>query len=189
MTLGSIIGIALIGLFYLCMIIILFAPTIYAVWIYIVGRKVSGKTKGLLNSVLATFIINAVVVYVVAHLAFDYFVTSKSQEKDAIAMNAVRSAISSQKRFHASHGRYYIVGPIRGPYKDEYGLEVAEDVIIQVKPDSEKAETKSASFKVYAVHVWGNTVAINSKDGNAARLPQDSKETAKLRSKLLNAVK
>ncbi|GEM_PF-645223 len=189
MTLASILGIALIALFYFCMFIILFTPTIYAIWIYIVGRKVTGKTKGLLNTILTTFIINAVVVYLVTHLAFDHFVTSKLQEKDAIAMNAVRSAIVSQKSYRGSHGRYYIVGPVRGPYKDEHGLEVPLDVIIQVTPNSEQAGSKSASFRVYAIHVWGNTVATNNMDGTVAGLPPDSKEATKLRSRLLNAVK
>ncbi len=75
--LREIIGSSIIALVYLCLLVIIFAPTLYAVWFYIIGRRISVKSRGLLRIAVTTFCINVVIAYFLFRLAFDYFLPSK----------------------------------------------------------------------------------------------------------------
>lgn len=68
---------SIIALVYVCLIVIVFAPTIYAVWFYIIGRRISAKSQGLLRIAVYTFCINAVVAYFLFRLAFDYLLLNR----------------------------------------------------------------------------------------------------------------
>jgi hypothetical protein len=153
-----------------------------------VGRKVRIKSKGLLRIALLTGCINAVLAYFLMHIAIDYFLVTKGAEKEALAVQTMHNAIVSQKRFFATHGRYYAVGPVRGPYQNDLGLTVEKDVILQVVPQWDKAKAEE-SFQAYAVHVWGTGLLLNTTDGQVEKAPVDSEVSAMVRSKLLNSVK
>jgi len=183
-TLASIIIVAC----YLCLAIILFAPSLYAGWFYVVSRKVPGRSKRMLRIAVSTFAINLIFAFFLFHLAFDYFLPSKDAERDAMAMEAVRNAVASQERSYASRGRYYSVGPVRGPYEDEFGLKLENDVIVQVLPSWDKVAGKD-SFRVYAVHVWGTKVLVCDKDGRSVREEPDEAKAAKVRGRLFRSVK
>lgn len=75
--LRDIIGTSIIVLVYLCLIVIVFAPTIYAVWFYIIGRRITSKSSGLLRIAVTTFCINAVIAYFLFRLAFEYFLPTR----------------------------------------------------------------------------------------------------------------
>jgi hypothetical protein len=127
------------------------------------------------------------VAYALFHLGVNYVLTHKVAEKDAAAMDAIRAAEVSQKKFFDSHGRYYAVGPVRGPYKDEHGLSVKKDVVLQVIPVYDK-EVGREAYRAYAVHVWGRTVAHRDKKGRVDQAPPDSKDLARMREKLIRSV-
>jgi hypothetical protein len=182
------VGTAIVALCYICLTIILFAPTIYVVWLSMVSRKVPGKRKGLTRTTVSTFLINAAVVVLLSYVAFTYLVTSAVAKKDAVARDALRSAVAAERQFFASHGRYYAVGPVRGPYEDESGLIVKEDTILQVVPYWDEASRREA-FRAYALHVWGNDLLAGSEDGRIASAPHDSEKAAKIRARLVNSVK
>ncbi|MBI4962302.1 MAG: hypothetical protein HY913_03420 [Desulfomonile tiedjei] len=184
----DIVGVAIIVLVYACFVIIVFSPTIYAAWFYVVGRKMKLKSKGLLRTALMTFCVNLLLAYLLVHVGFDYFLPSRISEKDAIAGEAVKNAVVSQGRFHESHGRYYPVGPIRGPYRDDHGLVVEKDVILEVVPVWDK-ERGVETFQVYAIHVWGQSLMTGSKDGKVEKAPLDSEQALQRKAKLLNSVR
>lgn len=75
--LRDIIGTSIIVLVYLCLIVIVFAPTIYAVLFYIIGRRITSKSSGLLRIAVTTFCINAVIAYFLFRLAFEYFLPTR----------------------------------------------------------------------------------------------------------------
>jgi hypothetical protein len=182
------VGVAIIILVYACFVIIIFSPTLYAAWLYIVGRRMKLKSTRLLRTALITFLMNLVLAGLLVHLGFDYFLPSSIKEKDDIAGQAVENAMLSEERFHASHGRYYPVGPIRGPYRNEQGLVVEKDVILEVVPVWDK-ERGIETFQAYALHVWGRNLLMNTKDGKVEKAPQDSDNAAKTKAKLLNSVR
>ncbi len=181
-------SVAVIILIYVCFFIVLFSPTIYAFWIYAVSRKVNLKKKGLLRTAVTTLCINLVLAYFLFHLAFDYFLVSKVAEKDALAEKALRSAVLTQKKYFDSHGRYYSVGPVRGPYQGPHGLTVQEDVIVMVEPRWDKIRKKE-TFQAYALHVWGRDLVAATQEGKVGRLPETSRESTSVRSKLINSTK
>ncbi|MDQ7782916.1 MAG: hypothetical protein RDU20_08565 [Desulfomonilaceae bacterium] len=183
-----IIGTAVIVLIYFCFFIVIFSPTIYAFWIYLVGKKVKLRKKGLFRTALMTLCINVVVAYFLTHLAFDYFLVSKMAEKQALAEQALRSAVVSQKEYFSSHGRYYSVGPVRGPYRDDHGLTVHKDVIVSVEPQWDR-HRKKETFQAYALHVWGRDVITATQDGKVVQVPEDSAVSASVRSKLINSTR
>jgi hypothetical protein len=185
----DVIGIGVIVLVYVCLFVIIFAPTIYAVWFFVVGRKMAVKSKGrLLRSALVTFCINLILAYFLVHFGFDYFVTSRISEMDAAAGQAVKNAVASEERFYAKHGRYYAVGPVRGPYEDDHGLVVEKDIVLEVVPVWDKDKGADA-FQVYAVHVWGQSLLARTKDGKVEKAPPDSEEAARVKARLLRSVK
>ena len=184
----DIIGVALIVLVYACLFIVVFAPTLYAVWFYLISRKVKIRRKGMLRIAVTVFCINSVVAYFLLHFAFTYLLTTNLAEKDALAAKTLRNALISEKSFHSTHGRYYAVGPIRGPYRDEHGLSVDEDVILLVEPRWDKANG-TETLEAYALHVWGKGILVSTGDGKVQQAPQDSEYFARLRKKLLNSVK
>jgi len=185
----EIVGVSLIALVYLCLLILLFAPSLYALWLYILGKNVKINRRRLLRTTLTTFLVNVIVAYFVAHLAFVYLLPRQVAERDALAAKAVENAVDSQKRFFASHGRYYAVGPVRGPYRDEHGLAIDKDVILQVVPGWEKSGNGHETFEAYAVHVWGRGLALAKGDGKVANAPPDAENSARIRAKLLNGVR
>lgn len=182
------VGVAVIILVYVCFFIVIFSPSIYAFWIYAVSRKVNLKKKGLLGTALTTLCINVVLAYFLFHLAFDYFLVSKVAEKDALAEKALRSAILTQKTYFKSRGRYYSVGPVRGPYQDRHGLTVHEDVILMVEPFWDKT-LKKETFRAYALHVWGRDLIAATQEGKIGRLAETSDESRSMRSKLVKSTK
>lgn len=188
MIIRDAIGIVIIALIYLCLLIVVFSPTIYAVWFYLIGRKVHLKSKGLLRIAVLTACINTVVAFFLLHLAFDYLLATKVAEREALALQTMRNAIVSQQKFFASHGRYYPVGPVRGPYHNDEGLTVAKDVILEVIPQWDKARAQE-TFQAYALDVWGKGLLLNTKDGQVEKAPADSEVSAMVKSKLLNSVK
>ena len=184
----DVIGILIIGLVYLCLLVVVFSPTIYAAWFYFMGRKVQIKSKSLLRIVVLTGCANAIVAYFLIHFAFDHILASKVAEKEALAMQTMNNAIVSQQRFFATHGRYYSVGPVRGPYQNDLGLTVEKDVILQMVPQWDKVKAQE-TFQAYALHVWGTSVLLNTTEGKVEKSPADSEVSATVRSKLLNSVK
>jgi hypothetical protein len=186
--LRDIIGFGIIALVYLCFLILMFAPTIYAAWLYLVARKLTTKRKGVTKLLLYTFCLNAIIAFFVAHLAFDYFLAAKSTERENSITLTLQNAVASQNKYFAKHGRYYAVGPVRGPYKDEYGLDVEKDVILYVTPKWDKNSHRE-SFQAYAIYFWSKDVVESSDDGKVKKLPTDSEESVRMRFKLLNSVR
>ncbi|MGO9568001.1 MAG: hypothetical protein ACLP5H_10705 [Desulfomonilaceae bacterium] len=184
----DVIGILIIAVIYLCLLVVVFSPTIYAVWFYFMGRRVQIKSKSLLRIAILTGCINATAAYFIMHLAFDYFLASKVAEKEALAMQTMNNAIVSEQRFFASHGRYYSVGPVRGPYQNDLGLTVGKDVILQVVPQWDKAKAQE-TFQAYALHVWGKDLLLSTTEGKVEKAPADSEVSDMVRSKMLNSVK
>ena len=186
--LRDIIAFGIIALVYLCFLILIFTPTIYAAWLYLVARKLTTKRKGVTKLLLYTFCINAIIAYFVAHLAFDYVVGAKSAEKENSVTLTVQNAVASQNKYFAKHGRYYAVGPVRGPYKNEYGLNVEKDVILYITPKWNK-DSQRESFQAYATYFWDRGVVEGGSGGKLKKLPPDSAESLRIRSKLLNSVR
>jgi len=185
---SNIIGIVVIAIIYLCIVIVLFSPSLYTGWLLIMSRYTKVKRTGILKVAITTFAVNAIVVLFLYHLVFDYFLAYKVAEKDAAAAQAVENAIVSQENFYSAHGRYYPVGPIRGPYHDDHGLTVEKDIILKVEPHWDKVSAKE-TFKAYAVHVFGKEIAVSEGDKKIQKSPTDSGEPAAIRAKLLNSVK
>ncbi|MBI5568902.1 MAG: hypothetical protein HY914_03065 [Desulfomonile tiedjei] len=178
----------LLGTVYLCLIVLVFSPTLYVLWLYVIGRRVSIKANGLLKLTVTTFIINAIVAYFMAHLAFDYLLTAKMAEWQGMARTSLDKAILSQERFFSSHRRYYAVGPVRGPYKDEYGLLVEKDVILEVVPAWD-SHSNSETFQAYAVHIVSRDLLHATKDGKVRQSLRDSEESTRIKAKLFNSVR
>ena len=184
----DIIGVAVIGIIYLCIFIVMFSPSLYAGWLYLMSRYTKVKRVGVLRMAITTLAINAIVVFFLYHLAFNHFLVYKVAEKDAAAAHAIENAIVSQENFFSAHGRYYPVGPVRGPYQDDHGLTVEKDVILQVEPHWDKVSHKE-TFKAYAVHVLGKDIAISEGDKKIQKSSTELTQSAAIRSKLLNSVK
>ena len=79
--LHHIIGFGIIALVYLCFVIVIFAPTIYAAWLYLVTRKISVKRKSITKLLVYVFAINLIIAYFLVHFAFDYFLRTKNRGK------------------------------------------------------------------------------------------------------------
>jgi hypothetical protein len=186
--LHHIISYGIIALVYLCFIIVIFAPTIYAAWLYLVTRKLSLKRKNITKLFVYVFAINLIVAYFLAHFAFDYFVGKKTAERENSLTLTIQNAAASQHKYFTMYGQYYTVGPVRGPYKDEYGLNVEKDVVLYVAPSWNK-DSQRDSFHAYAIHTWGGTTLEISDDGKLKKLSPDSEEFVRIRSKLLNSTK
>ena len=187
--LRDVIGIAIIVLVYACLIVIVFSPTIYAGWFFVVGRKVAVKSKRrLLRTALVTFCVNLILAYFLVHFGFDYVVSSRINQMDDAAGQAVTNAVVSERKFFAKYGRYYAVGPVRGPYQDDHGLVVEKDVILEVVPVWDK-DRGVETFQAYAVHVWGTNLISSTKDGKVEKTPPHSEHAARLRAKLLRSVR
>ena len=186
--LRDIIGFGVIALVYLCFLIVVFAPTIYAAWLHLVTRRLSRKRKGAAKLLLYTFCLNAILAYFVAHLASGYFLGAKAAERENSVTLTMQNAMESQGKHFAKYGRYYAVGTVRGPHQDEHGANVEKDVVLSVTPTWDK-ESQKESYQAYAVHVWAMPVVESSDDGKLRKLPPDSEESSRIRSKLLNSVK
>jgi hypothetical protein len=184
----QIMGATLVLLVYLCVVIVVFSPTIYVVWLYVVGRRVSRKTSGLRKLVLITLAMNTVVAYLLLKMAFDFFLTAKVEEWQASTRSTIHNAVMSQRKFFSSHGRYYPVGPVRGPYQDDHGLLVEKDVILQVIPRWDH-DSQSETFHAYAAHVLAKLLLSASKDGKVNQPPADAEEAMRMKSKLFGSVK
>lgn len=184
----SVIVSAILILFYFCLAIIVFSPSIYMTWIYIIGRKIPGTKKGMLRPTLITIAVNLILVYFLVHLALDQFVYKEVAKNDAIAREVLSETIEAQKRFFSDHGRYYSVGPVRGPYKDEHGVDVSEDVIVQVVPTWDDAEQKP-TFEAHAIHVLGRKVLLGKPESGVEEAGSDSEQGEAVRAKLVRSVK
>jgi hypothetical protein len=184
----EIVGTGIVGLVYVCCVIVVFGPTIYVCWLYVLGRKVEGKARGLARLACITFLINFMVAYFLVRLAFEGFLANKVIEWQNVTARAVGSAVDAEKRFFRSHGRYYAVGPVRGPFSDQYGLSVDKDVILEVVPSWDH-DLKRETFRVYAVHVLAKRLLECSRNGKVAQPPFESQEHQKIVSRLFNSVK
>lgn len=182
------IGLAIVILCYVCLGIIIFAPTMFAAWLYLVARKVRGQGKRLLRTAISVFIVNALAAYLLGGLAYEHFFPISAKAKDAAALAAVNSAVSSEIRFFESHGKFYPVGPVRGPYKDDRGITVEEGVILEVIPDWDK-EAGREVFRAHAVHIWGSKVVVSDNSGEVRESPVGKQDAARLRERLLNSVR
>jgi hypothetical protein len=181
-------AISIIGLVYFCLLIVVFSPSIYAFWIFLISRKVSAGKKGPLKIAISIFCINLLIVYFLVHIAFDYVLAAKVAQNEALAATTMRTAIASQQKFFAAHGRYYSVGPVEGPYHDKYGLNVEKDVILEVDPKWDKADKKE-TFDAFAIHRWGTHLLFRAKDGKVEKAPPGSKLEVRMRSKLIESVR
>jgi hypothetical protein len=182
----------ILGIFYICLMVILFFPSIYAGWFYYIGRKMpvkSPKKKKMLQSVLTTFLINLALVYAFYSVMFKYILPSQIQAKDNLARQAIESVEKSQRKFYSEHGRYYMIGPVRGPYSDPHGLKVSENVIVQVIPKWTPEASPEETYKAYAIHVWGDAAFVRKPDGTVSTLNNDSRRLKNLRSKMIRSVK
>lgn len=186
--LTQIFAIAVIALVYLCLAVIVFAPSIYVWWIYYVAGRVGGRSKRLLRTALTILVINLIVVYFLVHLGSNYVLSNRVARQDAAAVETVRDAVGAQERFFQKHGRYYAVGPVRGPHRDEYGLEVEDDLILQVVPRW-NTDKNRPGFQAYALHVWGNKVALADEEGTVRQKKRDSREGERISRRLVLSVK
>ncbi len=184
----NLVGVSIIVLVYVCLLVIAFSPTLYAVWIYVVGRSAKLKKKSMGSVVLSTLCVNLIFVYFAFHLMFDVFLPKRMAEIDGQATRSIESAIQAEKNFFGSHGRYYSLGPVRGPYTDDNGVTVEKDVILRVEPHWDKT-IQVESFKAYAIHVFGKSVLISTNDGKVLDAASDTELSATIRSKLINSVK
>lgn len=186
------ITISIVGVFYVCLLVVLFAPTLYTGWFYYISRKLSmkNKKKKLFQTFTVTFLLNIIVVYVLFSIMFKYILPSQIKAKDQIAKQTMESVQKSQEKFFSEHGRYYMVGPVRGPYKDSHGLKVAENVIVQAVPQFAQAGAQTQqTFEAYAIHVWGNSAYVREPDGTVKTINNNSSEVKNIRSKLIRSVK
>lgn len=184
----DIVSVGVIVLVYVCLFVVVFTPTIYAVWLYAVSRKVKINRKGLLRVTLTTLCINCVMAYFLIHLASDYFLTTKVAEKDALAAQTLQNALDSQAKFFELHGRYYPVGPVRGPYRDDHGLAVGKDVILLVEPRWDQNKGREA-LEAYALHIWGKSLLTSTADGKVKPTPDESEYFIRLRRKMISSVR
>jgi hypothetical protein len=184
----EIVGTGIVGLVYLCCLIVIFGPTVYVCWLYVIGRKVGSKARGLARLSCLTFAINLVVAYFVIKFAFEGFLINQVAQWQNATSAAIGSAVAAEKRFFRFHGRYYAVGPVRGPYNDQHGLSVNKDVILEVVPSWDK-DLKRETFQVYAVHVLVKRLMEGSRNGNMAQASPESQEHQKIKSRLIDSVK
>jgi len=184
----EIVGIVLIAVVYFFCVVVIFGPTIYVLWLYVIGRKVAGKARGLLRLTYLTFFINLVVAYFLVKLAFECFLTTKVAEWQNLTTSTILSAVSAEERFFKSQGKYYAVGPVRGPFSDQHGLSVEKDVILEIAP-SWDTHLKRETFRAYAVHVLTKRLVQSNKDGKVEHPSAESTEARRVTSRLLNSVK
>jgi hypothetical protein len=178
---------SIVILCFACLAIIIFAPSIYAGWFFLISRKVGSKSKKTLRATLTTIAINLIIAYALFHLGVDYFLFAKIEERDRAAMEAVETAVRSERKFYDSNGRYYSVGPVRGPYRDRYGVSVKKDVILQVEPEWDKKRSRD-SYRAYALNVRGRAVIIRGTDGRIKAADADSERAERIRRKLVRGV-
>jgi hypothetical protein len=184
----EIFGILLLIAVYACVAVIVFSPTLFAGWLYLIARKLPKTGSRLLRTLLTVFTVNLIVAAILFRFFADYVLPISVAEKDKSAMEALKSAESSQERRHSARGAYSAVGPLRGPYTDEFGLVVAKNVIIMVEPVWDSKRERD-SFLAVALHVWGSAVAVRERDGTVSLKPGDSPDAEKLRGKLLRSVR
>ncbi len=186
---STVVSTVILAVFYICLAIIVFAPTIYAAWFYLVARKLSRGKSRVPTALVTTFLLNLGVAYFIGRVAFDVVVTRSVSRNNGLAEQTIRNAVRSQEAFRARNGRYYAIGPVRGPHKTDHGLVIEKDVILQVRPRWEDSGGKDDSFEAYAVHVWGREVYLNTKEGDIEKEPFDSQKAKAIRSKLMRSVK
>ncbi len=179
---------AVLGLIYFCLIIIVFTPTLYAFWIWFIERKVLKTRQKLLRTSLTVLLVNFLIAYFLFQFASNYVVPSKVAQIDSDASSALANATESQKKFYALHGKYYSVGPVKGPYTDEHGLKVGKDVILRVEPKWDKLNSKD-DYEAVVIHIFGQTVFISQSDGKIHKANSDSEQYKELRSMLMNSIK
>lgn len=182
------IGLIVLLICYVCFAVIVFSPTIYVAWLYVASRRTPSEAPVRPRILVSTLVVNAILGYLLAYLAYDYFVITQVAEQDATAVAAVREAIESERRYFAAQGRYYEVGPVRGPYENEHGLKVSANVILEVVSGWDAQEEKE-TFQAYAAHVRGRKAVQGGPDGNVEQIAPDSARAFSIRSKLINSVK
>ncbi len=146
------------------------------------------RREKLRRIVVVTCFLNFLVAYILYQFAFGLFVPNKVAQMDDTVRETINTAESAEKRFYNLKGRYYSVGPVKGPYSDENGLKVEKDVILQVEPEWDKNAARE-TFKAYAMHAWGNNLLIFDELGKIVKPDKKSPEAARIKSKLMNSVK
>ena len=177
-------GIALLVIVYVCLGIIVLAPTIYLAWFYVVSRKIRGVGKVSLRSVILTAIANVIVGYFIFFLIHGWIYVPNVNSNDAIARALVEKTIASEKVFFEKHGRYYEVGPVRGPYSEPNGIKIEKNVILEVTRMWDKSRKKE-SFQAIAMHLWGDKIFTGNAGGIEEENHADSAQAASIRARLI----
>lgn len=186
--LQEIAGILILVAVYACLGVIIFAPSLFAGWLYLIGRKLPKSGSRVFRIFLMTVALNLIIAAGLYRVVSDYLLPIANAGNDASAMESLRSAVVSQEKRKAARGAYQAVGPVRGPFADNFGLVVNKDVVLMAEPvwDSKK---QRQTFVVVALHVWGDSVAMREGDGSIGFKPGESPETESLRGKLLRSVR
>lgn len=187
-SVGNLIGVSIIILIYLCIAVILFAPSIYVISIYVIGRKAKLKKQGNLKVVLSTCCINLLIVYLLYQIAFHAIVPQKVAEYDELVRKSVKSAAQAEELNFQKTGTSYDIGPFKGPLNDKNGLVIEKDVILRTDPEWDKNSNKQ-TFVTLALHLWGDIVMRSVQGGPIERISSKDQTGSQLRSKLLNSVK
>ena len=118
---SSIIVMVIIVIVYACLAIIVFSPTIFAGWFYLVSRRIARRKAPVPTSLFTTFAINLLVALFLSRLAFYQFVSKSVSENDALAAWSLGSAVQSEIEYHSRSGRYYSEGPVTWPIQERSG--------------------------------------------------------------------
>jgi uncharacterized membrane protein (GlpM family) len=183
-----VVGIALIAIVYICLGIIILAPTIYLAWFYVVSRKIRGVGKVSLRSLILTFIANAIIGYFIFFLIHNWLYVPSVTSNDTIAREMMDKTIAAQNVFYEKHGRYYEVGPVRGPYSGPNGLKLEKNVIVEVTRKWDKSRNKE-SFQAYGIHLWGDKLYTGDPKGISEEVYADSTQAASIRSRLIESTR
>ena len=184
----DIVGITLIVIVYICLGIIILAPTIYLAWFYVVSRKIRGVGKVSIRSLILTFIANAIIGYFIFFLIHSWLYVPAVTSNDTIAREMMGRTIAAQKAFYKTHGRYYEVGPARGPFSEPNGLKIEKNVIVEVIRKWDKSRKKE-SFRAYGMHIWGDKLFTADTQGISEESHADSTQAASIRSKLIESTR
>jgi hypothetical protein len=180
-------GIIILTTVYVCLAVIVFAPSLFAGWLYLISRKLPKTGTRFFRTFLTTLAVNLIVAVVLFRVAADYLLPVAVAGNDASAMESLATAVASQERRKAALGAYEAIGPVRGPYADDFGLVINKDVVLMVEPVWDGKHGRN-TFLVFALHVWGSAVAVRDQDGTIGFKPGDSRDAEMLRGKLLRSV-
>jgi uncharacterized membrane protein (GlpM family) len=184
----DILGITILVIVYICLGIIILGPTLYLAWFYVVSRNIRGVGKVSLRSLILTAIANVIVGYFIFFLIHSWFYVPAIASNDTIARELVEKTVISEKAFYEKHGRYYQVGPVRGPYSAPNGIKIDKDIILEATRMWDK-NNKRESFRVYGMHLWGDKIFIGDAQGIDEENYSDSAQASSIRARLIKSTK